>query len=205
MHASGSLQTWIIKSRKNCGAISHVDFTWDILQGPGTKLKAGAETTSTTGGDGPREAGQLIQFIKRHFIFHPYSIGLKEFLEKPSKDAGNPSLGGECGYCGVTSKKILTDLDKHDCRQLLVVRTCMFVKAYKFNHRKSTKQQVATIKENLICFQRTRWLSQVRINTLQNKLTSCLYHRTLFGLQSIMSYFQLQMCWKKEWYLTGIL
>ena len=43
---------------KNCGAIPHVEVPLEILWAPVTKQKSGVETTSMTGTDGPRDAGQ---------------------------------------------------------------------------------------------------------------------------------------------------
>ena len=134
----------LIKAKKS-GAISHVEVRSEILRAPGTKQKAGAETTPMTGGGGPRDAGRVGQARKYQQIVHPYSTDLEGFLNKPSKDAGNPSLVKICDYCGVTSKQLLPDLEKQDFRQFLVGMR-MFGKSCKFNHCTSIKQQVATIK-----------------------------------------------------------
>ena len=88
--------------------------------------------------------------------------------------------------------------EKKDFQKFLVMRTCMLV-----NHANSIIAQpwnnmTLLLKKNVIGLQSTRWVSQVRIKTLQNKLTSRLYRLTLFGLQSITSHSQLQLWWKRE-------
>ena len=110
------------------------------------KRKLGAETTSMTGGDGPREAVRGVQSSKHQHIVQPYNTDLEDFLKKLSKDAGNPSLGGICDYCGVTSKHMLKYLDKQDCQHFLAMGTYTFGKSCEFNHRTATKQHVNTIK-----------------------------------------------------------
>ena len=105
----------------------------EILQAQVTKLKVEVETTSTAVGDGPRESGRGGQARKGQHIVHPYRTDLEEFLNKPSKDAGNPSLGEICDYCGITRDQLLTDLDIQYCSQFLVMGTCMFE-----NHASST-------------------------------------------------------------------
>ena len=65
-----------------------------------------------TWGGGSREVVRGDQARKCQLIVHTYSTNLEEFLKKPRKDAGNPTLGKFCDFCGVTSEKLQTDLKK---------------------------------------------------------------------------------------------
>ena len=123
------------------------------------------------GGGGPRDAGWGGQARKRKHIVYSYITDLEELLKKPIKDAGNTYLRKIYYYCGITRKKLLTELEKQDWQQLLLMRTCMFVKACKLNHYTATKQQVATIK-----YKPKRFAEDPLGITGKNKEPSCLYH-----------------------------
>ena len=112
MHVLGSLQTWGIISRRK---IAEAFTTWRSHQsycGHWEPNKPGVEPTSITWGGGSREVVRGDQARKCQLIVHTYSTNLEEFLKKPRKDAGNPTLGKFCDFCGVTSEKLQTDLKK---------------------------------------------------------------------------------------------
>jgi len=80
---------------------------------------------------------------------HPYSTELADFFKKPLLEAGNPGLNAICEYSGVTKEQLLPGLQRNDCRQYLIMGTCMFGDKCKFDHRTAKKAEADEVMTKL--------------------------------------------------------
>ena len=131
---------------KNCANISHVEVPTELLH-PTVKRNRGLDTSVESSGRAPTDPGEPEQKKQKGSMEHPYSTELAEFFKGSLRDAGNPKLGAIAIYCGITKEQLLPDFAKQDCRQFLVMGTCLFGKGCKFHHRTANKTQIETIKD----------------------------------------------------------
>ena len=107
---------------KNCGRITHVKVPTELLD-RGTKRKPPTDQTAQALGT----KGTNPQPPKNQKIQQPHNTDLVAFFNKKRMvDAGNPPLGQICAYCGITKEQLLPELPRIDCRQFLVMGSCMF-------------------------------------------------------------------------------
>ena len=83
-----------------------------------------------TRGEVTRDVRQIGQSRKHQRIVNSYTLQYITggFTQEIKQLFRNPSLEFFCDYCGITSEKLLTDLEKYDFRKFLVMGTCMFEK-----------------------------------------------------------------------------
>ena len=130
---------------KNCAAITHIEVPTELLEG-GRKRKQDTEQNVP----GPGQRGSTPKPPKKQRVQQPHNTDLAAFFNKKRMaDAGNPPLGRICAYCGITKEQLLPDLPRTDCRQFLIMGTCMFGDRCKFNHCTATTAQAKTIMEKL--------------------------------------------------------
>ena len=130
---------------KNCAAITHIEVPTELLE-RGRKRKQDKEQTLP----GPGQGGTSPQPPKKQRVQQPHNTDLAAFFNKKRMaDAGNPPLGRICAYCGITKEQLLPDLPRTDCRQFLIMGTCMFGSKCKFNHCTATTAQAKTIMDKL--------------------------------------------------------
>ena len=150
---------------KNCAAITHIEVPTELLEG-GRKRKPVSEQNPP----GPGQRGSNPQPPKKQRVQQPHNTDLAAFFNKKRMaDAGNPPLGRICAYCGITKEQLLPDLPRTDCRQFLVMGSCMFGTKCKFNHCTATPAQAKTIMEKLQRFDKDQLgMAQGEIKPIKN-------------------------------------
>ena len=84
----------------------------------------------------------------QRFINHTILISL-HFSTKMTCRRRKPTLGTYFfAHCGITKEELIPNLLRTDCRQFLVMGTCMFGSKCKFNHCTATAAQAKDIMEN---------------------------------------------------------
>ena len=130
---------------KNCAAITHIEVPTDLLEG-GKKRKPDSAKIPLD----PGQRGSNPKPPKKQRVQQPHNTDLAAFFNKKRMaDAGNPPLGRICAYCGITKEQLLPELPRTDCRQFLIMGSCMFGDRCKFNHCTATTAQAKTIMEKL--------------------------------------------------------
>ena len=134
---------------KNCDNISHIEVPTELVS-PNSSTKRNRDDKDSNEKSRPNDHTPLTKKrLASDRIVQPYSAELKAMLQQPIKDAGDPPLFKILEYCGLSTDQLLPDLDKTDCRQFLVMGSCMYGKSCRFNHRTATKQQITSLKEKL--------------------------------------------------------
>ena len=98
MCASWSTQTWETKLRQKLRSNFTCGDPIGDIAGTRNKKKSGSGNYIHHSAVWSRDAGWGVHTRRCQLIVHPYSTDLEEFLNKTSKDAGNPFLGKICNY-----------------------------------------------------------------------------------------------------------